>query len=230
MAEIIAAIEGAIADSLGASNLLQSIIGVVQSSMAAAQSTLMESQYLAAIPIIAAEFRGLVSILQGSGEVFIGGLESLEFFIPDLFDGIYTLLTFALSWMMCLFKNISNMQTCLFYYLLETFGQIIYLPFRIVLWLCYVAKLDLYQGEKSFWDKIEQLDRVLMKYIGFHISHYPKNIRQQCYNCKRLKISTLTRHAGPLVNDITNKLPAMLMPGFMRIAKGGEQLMNPFDL
>jgi hypothetical protein len=224
----IADIEGAIADSLSASALIESIIGAVESGIGAAQATLMESQYLAALPIIAIEFKGLVDILQGAGELFIGSLESLAFFVPDFFDGVFATFTFAITWMMCLFQNLSNMQTCIFYYLLEAIGQILYLPFRIFFWVCYQIGFDLYPMETSFWDGIEKLDEIIMNYVGFHITHYPRNIRDQCYNCKRLKISALTKHAGPLVNDISNKLPSLLMPGFMHIAKGGDELMHPF--
>jgi len=224
----IADIEGAIADSLSASSLLESIIGAVQSGIGAAQATLMESQYLAALPIIAVEFRGLVDILLGAGEVFIGSLESLAFFVPDLFDGIFAIFTFSITWMMCLFQNISNMQTCLFYYLLEATGQVLYLPIRVFLWVCYQVGFDLYPMESAFWNGVEELDKVVMEFLGFHISHYPKDIRDKCYNCKRLKISALTNHAGPLADDVFNKLPKLLMPGFMHIAKGGDELMHPF--
>ena len=227
--DIIAEIEGAIADSLGATNMMESIIGVVQSSMAAAQATLMESQYLAAIPIIAAEFKGLVDILQGSGELFIGSLESLQFFIPDFFDGIFTLMTFAISWLMCLFKNITNLQACMFYYLLEIVGVIFYLPFRVTLWVLSQFHIDLYDLETQFWDGIEYIDEVVLNYAGFHVSHYPKNIREQCYNCRRVKISALDKHTAPLVKDLTQTVPSLLSPGLKQIIKGGTELMNPFD-
>jgi hypothetical protein len=229
MVDILAEIEGAIADSLSASGLIQSSVAAIQSGMAFAQATLLESQYLAAIPIIIAEFKGLVNILQGSGELFIGTLESLAFFVPDAMDGIFTFFTFAISWMMCLFKNIANMQTCLFYYLLEVAGQILYLPIRLLLFTVYKLGLNFYSYETKFWNGMETFDRIFMNYLGFHITHYPKNIREQCYNCKRLKISALTEHTAPLVDDITRRLPENLMPGFMRIAEGGKQIMNPFS-
>jgi hypothetical protein len=227
--DILAEIEGAIADTLSASGLIESTVAAIESGMAVAQATILESQYLAAIPIIIAEFKGLVDILQGSGELFIGTLESLAFFVPDAMDGIFALVTFAISWMMCLFKNIANMQTCLFYYLLEVAGQILYLPIRLLLFTVYKLGLNFYPYETKFWNGMETFDRIFMNYLGFHITHYPKNIREQCYNCKRLKISALTEHATPLVDDITKKLPPKLMPGFMHIAKGGEELMHPFS-
>ena len=227
--DIIAEIEGAIADSLSATGLIQSTLAAVESSVSVAQGMLVQSQSLAAVTLIAAEFKGLVNVLQGSGELFIGTIESLGFFIPDFFNGVFTLFVFSASWMMCLFKNISNMQACLFYYLLEVVGQILYLIPRIILWLLFQFGLDLYERETEFWDLIEALDKVSMNYLGFHICHYPKNIRDTCYNCKRLKISTLTRNSKPLVTDITERLPPKLMPGIMRIAEGGQQLMNPFQ-
>jgi hypothetical protein len=55
-------------------------------------------------------------------------------------DGIFALVTFAISWMMCLFKNIANMQTCLFYYLLDKTvlsagnGFIVGSVFSVLLW------------------------------------------------------------------------------------------------
>jgi hypothetical protein len=227
--DVIAEVEGAISDSLSASGLIESTISAIESSIAAVQTTLLEAQYLAAVTVIIAEFKGLVDVLMGSGELFIGFLESLVFFIPDAFDGIFALFTFAITWMMCLFQNIANMQTCLIYYLLEVFGQILYLPVRIILWIAYQVGFDLYPIETSAWNGVEELDRIIMGIVGFHISHFPKNIRDQCYNCKRLKVSALSKHAAPLVDDITNKMPELLMPGIMLIAKGGDELMHPFQ-
>ena len=120
------------------------------------------------------------------------------------------------------------MQTCIFYYLLEAIGQILYLPVRIFLWIAFQLKIDLYPLETQFWDLIEYIDKIVLKAAGFHISHYPKNIREQCYNCKRLKISSLVDHSMPMVNDVTNVLPPALGPGVMKMITGGTQLMNPF--
>jgi hypothetical protein len=131
----IAEIEGAVADATGLIGDVEGAIADVEGGVADAEGALLQFEYLAAIPIIAAEFKGLVDILLGAGETFWGVLQSLGFFIPDFFDGIFTLATFSLSWMMCLFKNIANMQTCLFYYLLEVIGQILYLPVRLFLWI-----------------------------------------------------------------------------------------------
>jgi len=229
MADIIAAIESTIAVVEGVISDITGMISDVQSAITVAQGILMQQRYFMAAAVAALEFRGLVHIIKGTGELFVGTIKSLGRLVPDSFTSIIALFTFAISWMMCLFQNISNMQTCFFYYVLEIIGQILYLPVRIFLWVLYKFKLDFYSLETSFWDLIEKIDMVFMKYAGFHISHYPKNIRDKCYNCKRLKVSTLVKRTKPLANDIQKAIPAFVLPGLNHIAKGGIQLMHPFD-
>ena len=180
-------------------------------------------------PILIAEFKGVVDIISGAWQLFVGTIEFLPEFGLSFSDGVVTLFTFSISWMMCLFKNLSNMQTCIFYYLLEAIGQILYLPVRLFLWIAFQFKIDLYPIETKFWDFIEYIDKIVLNAAGFHISHYPKNIREQCYNCKRLKIATLVEHSMPLVTDVTTVLPPALTPGLMNVIKGGYELMHPFQ-
>jgi len=215
-------VQGAIADFTG-------IIADVQSAIGVAQGALLQFEYLAAVPLIAMEFRGLVNVLMGSGELFIGTIKTLtSSLIPNTFDGVFTFFVFSISWMLCLFKNIGNMQTCIFYYILEAIGQILYLPVRIFLYFTSQVGINFYPLETRFWDGIEHLDKLVMGSAGFHISHYPKNIRNQCYNCKRLKVSTLMARSDPLVKDITEVAPRNLTPGIRRMIRGAAQLMNPF--
>lgn len=221
---------GVLSDIFAPINLAEEIGTFVESTFTAVTSSLMQYEYLAALPIIAAEFKGIVDIIEGSWKVFVGTLKALGTnLIPDIFDGVFTFVVFAISWMMCLFKNITNLQACMFYYILEIFGIILYLPVRLLLWVASQFKIDLYPLEQNIWDKIEYLDGVVFNYGGFHICHYPKSIREQCYKCRRVKISALDKHTAPLVRDLTETVPALLSPGVQQIIKGGTELMNPFD-
>jgi hypothetical protein len=221
---------GVLSDIFAPINLAEEIGTFVESTFTAVTSSLMQYEYLAALPIIAAEFKGIVDIIEGSWNLFVGIIKSLATnLIPDTFDGVFTLIVFAVSWMMCLFKNITNLQACMFYYLLEIVGVIFYLPFRVTLWVLSQFHIDLYDLETQFWDGIEYIDEVVLNYAGFHVSHYPKNIREQCYNCRRVKISALDKHTAPLVKDLTQTVPSLLSPGLKQIIKGGTELMNPFD-
>jgi hypothetical protein len=209
--------------------MIQSTISAVQATLSAVGIASGQAAAMAAIPPLAIEARGIGEVIVGIGQVIYGSITSITYIVPDLFDAIYTFVVFAITWMLCLFKNIANMQTCLFYYLIDTVGQILYLPFRIIFWLCYMVKLDLYPAEKSIWDMIEDVDRVFIKNVGFHICHWPKSIRDQCYNCKRLKVSTLNRHSAPLVHDINHHVPRLLKPGFDRVSSGADKMLNPFQ-
>jgi hypothetical protein len=223
--EIISNVLGAMSNALGSINTVQGVTKI-------AQGVLLQSQYISQVafwtPIIATEFKGIVETITGAGQMFVGSIKFLPKFGMSFADGVFTFFTFSMTWMMCLFKNISNMQTCIFYYLLEAVGQILYLPFRLFLWVAYAIKIDLYPFEKQIWDFVETIDKIILKIAGFHISHYPKNIREKCYNCKRLKISTLVQRSMPLVNDVTVLLPKALMPGLNNIFKGARSIMNPF--
>jgi len=229
MAEIIAAIQSTIAAISGLIGDATGIIADVQSAIGVAQGILAQQRYVMAAAIAAAELRAVIDIVDGAGKLFVGTVKSLDKVIPHGFDSIFTTFVFSMSWMMCLFKNISNMQVCLFYYLLEVIGQILYLPVRIILWLLFSFRLDFYPLETQIWELIEYADRIVMKTAGFHITHYPKNIRDTCYNCKRLKMSTLVKHTTPLADDINIAIPSYIMPGFKKIASGAEKLTHPFD-
>jgi hypothetical protein len=221
---------GIIGDIFAPINLAEEIGTFVESTFSAIQTSLMQYEYLAALPIIAAEFKGILDIIEGSWKLFVGTLKALGTkLIPDIFDGVFTFAVFGISWMMCLFKNITNLQACMFYYILEIFGQILYLPIRLLLWVASQFKINLYPIEKFIWDKIEYIDSIIFNYGGFHICHYPKSIREQCYKCRRVKISALDKHTAPLVRDLTVTVPKLLSPGLQQIIKGGTELTHPFN-
>jgi hypothetical protein len=221
IATFIADTEGLMADITGA---ISDVTGFISN----AQGALLQYEYLMAIPIIAAEFQGLVDIIMGIGKFVWGFLQVIPPLANSLGDGMFSIFTFSYTWMMCLFKNIANIQACFFYYLLEIIGQILYLPIRIILWMVFKCGYDLYKYEKMGWDVIELIDDNVFYYADFHICHFPKSIREKCYNCKRLKVSALVQHSTPLINVLVNDVPNNMMPGFMRIIKGGEELMHPF--
>ena len=164
---VMSAVSGLIADTQGAVSVVQGIVGNMQGAFHVIQGALMQSQYLYWLafwaPIIAIEFKGLLNIITGAWEVFINTLTFLPQFGLSFADGVTALFTFSMSWMMCLFKNLSNMQTCIFYYLLEAIGQILYLPVRIFLWLAFQFKIDLYSLESQFWEVIEYIDKLVLK-------------------------------------------------------------------
>jgi hypothetical protein len=226
--------EGLVADIEGgtsiATGLIADVEGATNIALQTAQSISMYAEFALIALIVAAEFQAIIDILIGSAELFWGAIKTLvSDLIPDFFDFIITLFFFSYTWMMCLFKNIKNIHVCFFFYILEIIGQILYLPVRVFLFLTSLIKINLYKQEKMFWDFIDLADSIFFKFTKFHFAHYPRNIREQCYNCKRLKVGTLAQHASPLITDLFTTVPKNLGPGLSRIIKGGTEIMHPFD-
>ena len=46
---------------------------------------------------------------------------------------------------------------------------------------------SLYETEKRIWKNIYKLNDALFPYLGFHIAHYSKSVRDKCYTCVRLR-------------------------------------------
>ena len=171
---------------------------------------------------------GFKTIFEGIGQEFKGLGDGLH----DGFEDIGKLLNYSgiyvFDYVLCGVKMIQNLHACIFYYALQILGQIFYLPIAWYLWLLYMVGLDLYSYEKEFWDYVEWFDEITYTNLGFHISHFPKNIRDQCFNCRRIKQSTIARVAKDINNDFMTGIPEKLQRGIRTIQHGGEELKYAF--
>jgi len=191
---------------------------------------ILDAAYFAALPLLAFEFESIVQIIEGVGEEFVGTVESLVIAVPDIFDGMYTFFTFGLTHLICGLKLLGNIHKCFFYYILDIIGQIFYLPARLFLWISNTFfGINLYPFECKIWKYIDIFDLYFFKYAKFHLVHYPKSVRDDCYNCCRLKTSVVVDRASKIGNDFTVKIPRLLQPGWDKISDGARKFMNPFD-
>ena len=114
----IADAEGLIADVEGGVNIAEGAIADTEGAIADAEGALAQAEYLQQVafwtPILIAEFKGVVDVITGAWNLFIATIKFLPEFGLSFADGVFALFTFSMSWMMCLFKNITNMQTCIF--------------------------------------------------------------------------------------------------------------------
>ena len=171
---------------------------------------------------------GFKHIFEGIGQEFVGFGEGLH----DSFDDIGKLMKysgfFLFDYIKCGVQMIQNLHACIFYYSLQIAGQIMYLPIRWTLWLAYMVGLDMYSYEESFWNNVEWFDGVIFNTMKFHIAHFPKNVREQCYNCRRIKQSTVSRVANDINNDFLTGIPYKLKRGINTIRDGGDELASAF--
>lgn len=190
---------------------------------------ILDAAYFLALPIVAFEFEAIVDILVGSGQAFAGLISVLAVTIPDIFDTIYTLALWAITHLECFFKILRNLPVCIFFYVLDMLGQLIYLPIRLGLWaVLFTIGLNLYPIEKGAWDIIYKVDCFVHETAGIHIAHWPDNIIDDCYNCCRVKTQTLMNKGSKVMDDINKTAPKMLYPGINKIGRGGTKFMNPF--
>lgn len=171
---------------------------------------------------------GFKRVFDGIGQEFQGLGDGLH----DSFDNIGDLLKycslFVFSYIECGVRMIQNLHNCILYYALQSIGQIIYLPIRFYIWIFSMAGIDLTPTETIIWNYIEWFDGVVFKYMKFHFAHYPRNIRDQCYNCKRMKQSTVVNIAKKIDTNFRTDIPHKLKDGVETIQQGGDGILKAF--
>lgn len=85
------------------------------------------------------------------------------------------------SYIKCSFAKVKNLPGCMPWYMLQVFGKCLYLPVIFVVWM-----LKLQKAEKSFWNAMESMDKLIFELVGFHIIHYPQSVINKCYKCSGL--------------------------------------------
>ena len=131
-------------------------------------------------------------VMEGVFEEVVAFGQALEMGFDSVAALVYYFSVYVGSYLTCGVKFISNIFTCLPYYILEIIGQILYLPIRLLLWLLFLAQVDLYPAEKNAWYGLKIINDFLRPIIGFHIIHFPERIRKNCYTCVRLRDDALT--------------------------------------
>jgi hypothetical protein len=172
----------------------------------------------------------LKNIFGGIGTEFTGLGEGLNLGFTNI--GVLFKWTgeFVFSYIMCGVQYIQNLHRCIFFYVLDTLGYMMYNIFvGIPLWILktFMGR-DLYGAMDKMWDTVYKYDSYIYGYTGFHIAHYPKNIRNLCYNCKRMKINALKNKVSEINYDFLVKMPELLNKGVVEMDRGGQDFMNAF--
>jgi hypothetical protein len=154
---------------------------------------------------------GFESLFKGIAQFGVFMLYSLEFMLTHLF---------------CFLKIIFTAPSCVIWYIIETIGKIIYLVPMFFFALLTIIGLDGKALEKGIWNGLENLDTLTFSVLGIHIIHYPKWIRDQCYNCRRLKMGTVGDQFTRTFTTISREFPDDAAPGISVMNGGGKRLMS----
>jgi len=167
-------------------------------------------------------------IFDGIGEEVTGVFDGIGVGFKNIGELFEYSGIFIFMYLSCGVKLIGNLHKCMFYYCLQASGQIFYLPMRIILWFFYKIGIDLYSIEKYVWDGLEWLDGNFHKNTGLHFMHFTLSVRNDCYNCRRMKKQTLTRKAKDIDDDFRVGVKRRLNKGVDTLQRAGDEFKGAF--
>ena len=151
---------------------------------------------------------GFDSVFKGVEEEFVALGYAIELGYNSIASLIFHASLYVRSYLDCGMKMITNFGDCFFFYILEVVGQVLYLPFRIIMWVFITFfSFSLYETEKQIWKSIYDLNDSLFPYLGFHIAHYSKSVRDKCYTCVRLRDEVVSFKANEVDKTFKKDIP-----------------------
>lgn len=175
-------------------------------------------------------FNGINAEFDAIGKSFVMGVNSIS--LLGLYIG-----EFITTQSSCGFKFASNFFSCVFYYLIDIIiycvKTVIYLIVQMVYWIVFTLfNIDISYVEKQFYEALGVIDEITAPYLGLSILNlsWPKNIRERCYLCKRLKSSAVKDKAKNVGITFNEKIPNLFgkSRGIMR--RGRHQFEEIFKL
>tara|TARA_B110000879_G_scaffold158586_1_gene204756 strand:+ start:3008 stop:3670 length:663 start_codon:yes stop_codon:yes gene_type:complete len=169
-------------------------------------------------------FKGFTTEFEAIGKSFYQGTSSiglLGLYIGELIS----------TYMMCGFKFAGNFFDCIFYYIIDIILYILYLPAIIILWAFdSFLDIDLYFIPQNTYKGLQLINDFLFPYLGFHIIHWPKKIREDCYLCKRLKTQAVDKTATNVKVTFKEKIPNNFGKSKLLFRRGRHQFEEMFKL
>lgn len=168
---------------------------------------------------------GFDSVFKGVEEEFVALGYAIELGYTSIASLIFHASLYVRSYLDCATKMITNFGDCLFFYIFEVIGQILYLPARIIIWASITFfSFSLYETEKQIWESIYDLNDSLFPYIGFHIAHYSKSVRDKCYTCVRLRDEVVSFKASEVDKTFKKDIPDIFRRKRTQFKKGQRHL------
>jgi len=192
---------------------------------------------LVEIPVVIIPRLGKIAtgVVNGLEDIFEGVVQEFEelpkgawYATLDLsvlfqYTGVFLFTNFV-----CAMKAMSNIKSCFIFYLIEMIGTIIYAPIAIFIFILSLFRMPSYSWESQFWDKMEEFDLLVYNYCQFHIIHYPKSIRQNCYNCIRLKPTVFAKYISEFIQDVEDPIFGLLFGGIEKMFTGFLNMLMAF--
>lgn len=175
----------------------------------------------------------ITEVVMGIKDIFLGlAREFQEFPQGAYYFGVHVAIfiqylgVFMFTNLFCAMQMIQNFTSCFFWYALDIFGKILYLVPQIFILFFTLLGVPARDIEKQIWDGLESLDRIVVDASGYHLIHFPKSIRDKCYNCKRLSTNALIGRAADAFEDINDPILPLMTGGLMDMFNGARRSVN----
>ena len=142
---------------------------------------------------------------------------------------VQTLWVFAITNFMCAMRMMNNASYCVLFYILDIFGQMLYMIPRLIIFALSFLGMPAANWEKAIWDFLENIDIWCIDNIGIHIIHLPKSIRQTCFSCRRLKPTAFVSKAKTTAAAIKNPILPLLTGGIGTMFGGMTRIRDALD-
>jgi len=175
----------------------------------------------------------ITEVVMGIKDIFLGlAREFQEFPQGAYYFGVHIAIfiqylgVFIFTNLFCAMQMIQNFTSCFFWYALDIFGKILYLVPQVFILFFSLLGVPARDIEKQIWDGLESIDRIVVDASGYHLIHFPKSIRDKCYNCKRLSTNALIGRAADAFEDINDPILPLMTGGLMDMFNGARRSIN----
>lgn len=175
----------------------------------------------------------ITGVIMGIKDIFLGLAREFQEFPQGAYylavhAAIFTqyLGVFAFTNLFCAMQMIQNFTSCFFWYALDIFGKILYLVPQIFILFFTFLGIPATELETKIWNGLESLDRIVVDASGYHLIHFPKSVRDRCYNCKRLSTSALINKANDAFGDIKDPIVPLMTGGLVDMFGGARRAVN----
>ena len=170
--------------------------------------------------------QGAVEVVGGVGQEIVSAPVGIYLTWVQAVIFIQTVWVFAFTNLNCVMRMMNNASYCAFFYILDILGQMLYLIPRLIIFALNLIGLPATEWEKGIWDILEDIDKWCIDHIGIHIIHFPKSIRETCFNCRRLKPTAFVSKAQKTAEAIRDPIVPLLTGGIGLMFKGMNRIAD----
>lgn len=173
--------------------------------------------------------QGAVEVVGGVGQEVVSAPAGIYLTWVQAVIFIQTIWVFAITNLNCAMRMMNNASYCAFFYILDVLGQMFYLIPRLIIFVLNLVGMPANQWEKDIWDFLEDVDKWCIDHIGIHIIHFPKSIRDTCFNCRRLKPTAFISKAQKTADAIKDPIVPLLTGGIGLMVKGMNRIADALN-